>query len=492
MANILDMWRASKGILGLNRRNQQYIRRLNPLKARRLANNKLLTKKLLKQHGIPIPELYKVIRTKEQIPHINWDALPKSFVLKPNEGGYGAGIEIFYGKVKNEHAWIQPDLSVKTSQDISRHLFDILDGKFSISRQADIAFFEERIQNHPALKPYAYKGVPDIRLIVVNHVPIMAELRLPTVESRGKANLHAGGIGVGIDIGSGITTTAIHRQGFDIIGDIYDVIEETIDEPRRTLRGIQIPYWDRILEIAIKCQNITEIGFLGADIAIDREKGPLVLELNTRPGLAIQNANQAGLQERLDKIMNLKVKTVTKGIQVAKTLFGGEIEEEIESITGRQIIGIVEKVTVFPQENALEHKTKLTRQPAVVKAKIDTGARHSSLDVTLALRLGYSDLSSINELFEKVYDTSAEAQKAIIRYKEKLHQWPQIDVFTIVRAANGITIRPIIEVPTLIAGQKEMIRYTVSDRERMLYPVIIGRRDLKNFLIDTSKTFVLH
>jgi len=39
----------------------------------------------------------------------------------------------------------------------------------------------------------------------------MGELRLPTKDSSGKANLHLGGIGVGIDMGTGVTTTAIHK-----------------------------------------------------------------------------------------------------------------------------------------------------------------------------------------------------------------------------------------------------------------------------------------
>jgi glutathione synthase/RimK-type ligase-like ATP-grasp enzyme len=44
---------------------------------------------------------------------------------------------------------------------------------------------------------------------------------------------------------------------------------------------------------------MTGLGYLGVDMVIDRERGPLLLELNARPGLQIQVANQAGLRSRL-------------------------------------------------------------------------------------------------------------------------------------------------------------------------------------------------
>jgi hypothetical protein len=57
------------------------------------------------------------------------------------------------------------------------------------------------------------KGIPDIRVIVFNHVPVMAMLRLPTKESDGKANLQHGALGLGIDLSNGTTTTAVQGIG---------------------------------------------------------------------------------------------------------------------------------------------------------------------------------------------------------------------------------------------------------------------------------------
>ena len=56
------------------------------------------------------------------------------------------------------------------------------------------------------------------------------------------------------------------------------------------------------LEIASKAYEMTGLGYLGADIVLDKERGPMMLELNARPGLAIQIANLVGLSRRLKEI----------------------------------------------------------------------------------------------------------------------------------------------------------------------------------------------
>jgi hypothetical protein len=50
---------------------------------------------------------------------------------------------------------------------------------------------------------------------------------------------------------------------------------------------------------------MTGLGYMGTDMVLDKEEGPMVLELNARPGLAIQIANGAGLLPRLQHIENL-------------------------------------------------------------------------------------------------------------------------------------------------------------------------------------------
>ena len=498
----VDYYKADKQILGLNYRNQVLIRKLNHSKYKKLIDNKLRTKRLLHRHKIPTPKVFLKIKTISDIESIKWEELPKSFVMKPNQGTHGKGIIVFYGKKRNKLEWIMPNKKTMTPNDIKQHLYDILAGRFSMQNKKDTAYFEERIKNHPVLKPYSYKGIPDIRVIVYKGIPLMAMLRLPTRQSGGTANLHAGGIAVGIDIASGVTTTAIHRKGFDLIGDRYDIIEETLDTPKLPIRGIKLPYWNKILELAIKAQKSSNLGYVGVDIVIDREKGPMILELNARPGLGIQMANQEGLLDRLIKVKNIRLKSIQSSIRLAKNLFGGEIEEEVENLTGKQIIGIVEKVKIFPDPEyiaELKSKRKKKRRskrtklpkPEIVKAKIDTGALYSSINYALALRLGFTELTDFEDIIKHPLKDKDKAKELFHELNQKLDQYKYIKSIKLVKSGNGMTVRPTIECPIEIAGVMEKFIFTVSDRSTLLYSIIIGRKDLKDFLIDPSKTFIL-
>src|SRR5690606_28733295 len=122
----------SKEVLGLNRRNQEYVRPYNPPSAKAVADNKILTKRILRKESIQTPEVYKLVRTKKQLEFLDWDSLPKSFVIKPNKGTGGSGIIVFYGKKKGETAWIRPNGQNMTQRDITLHIENILEGRFSM------------------------------------------------------------------------------------------------------------------------------------------------------------------------------------------------------------------------------------------------------------------------------------------------------------------------------------------------------------------------
>ena len=151
------------------------------------------------------------------------------------------------------------------------------------------------VRCEPELARISYRGVPDIRLIVYRGFPLMAMIRLPTHLSDGRANLHQGAVGVGIDVSSGETLMGVQEDRR---------IEEHPDTGQ-ALSGIVIPYWEKILEMAARCFEMTRLGYLGVDIVVDRDLGPLILELNARPGLAIQIANGIGLRHRLRAIEEL-------------------------------------------------------------------------------------------------------------------------------------------------------------------------------------------
>lgn len=457
----------SHQILGMNSRNLEYIRPFNLSRAKRLADDKLLSKKVLAKNDLPVPRLIAKIRTIEELENFDWQKLPEGFALKPNRGFGGEGIVVVYGKKKNrEDAWIKADRSFITIEDLKNHIRNILDGSYSLSGTPDIAFFEERMQLLKLFKPYSFKGIPDIRIIVFNKVPVMAMLRLPTKASSGKANLQQGAIGLGIDLATGTTTSAVQGKS---------TMVEYAPDTRLLLSGIKIPYWNDILKMAVRAQGISGLGFLGADIAIDKERGPVIVELNARPGLSIQIANLAGLKKRLQKVSDLKIKTVEKGIRVGKDLFGGEIEEELEEISGKKVIGTVEKVKLIGKDEKFVE----------VEAKIDTGADWSSIDDELAGQLGFEKTVEEFEKLKRPYDE--------LKNLTKEQRWnifksvPDIAATIPVRSSHGFTYRPMINISIQLNNTLFTTRVTLVDRSHLTYPAIVGRYNLKKFLIDVNK-----
>lgn len=475
---MFEIFKNGKKLLGMNARNLDYIRPYNRKRAKKLADDKILSKRMLKKGGIPVPKLLAKIKTVEELENFDWHSLPASFALKPNRGYGGGGIMVVYGRKKvsqkivqtedeelAEPVWVKSDGSKVTVDDLKSHILNILDGAFSLANLPDIAFFEERLTLLKLFKPYAYKGIPDIRVIVFNKIPVMAMLRLPTKESGGKANLQQGGIGVGIDLATGVTTTAVLGKG-----KIIDYVPGT----RMLLSGIKIPYWKDILLLAVKAQEISDMGFLGADVAIDRERGPVFLEINARPGLAIQVANLSGLKERLERIKGLKIKTAIRGVRVGRDLFGGEVEEEVEEISGRKVIGTIEKIKLIG----------VNGKEIIIEAKIDTGAGFTSIDAELAKQLGFENIVSAFEekklSFDEIKNLTKEQREAMFLNAGILHT-------AIVHSSSGSTYRPVVVLDMVIDGILMSTKVTIIDRSHLQYSAIIGKRNLGKFLIDVNK-----
>ena len=113
----------------------------------------------------------------------------------------------------------------------------------------------------------------------------MGMVRIPTLASGGRANLHQGGIGVAMNLATGVTFRAVSRG------------ESVLRHPETggALIGRQLPHWEQTLEVARLAAASVPLGYVGVDIVVDAVRGPLVLELNARPGLEIQNINGRGL-----------------------------------------------------------------------------------------------------------------------------------------------------------------------------------------------------
>jgi alpha-L-glutamate ligase-like protein len=298
------------GILGINARNLDYLFPTNPRRIYRLADSKLETKKIAQAIGVATPECYGVITFQNEVRDLlKIVGERKSFVVKPDRGSGGDGIVVI--KDVTDAGYRKASGSILKSEDLQYHIYNILGGMFSLGGQTDRAIIEYAVQFDSVFDEIAYQGVPDVRVIVYRGVPAMAMLRLPTKASDGKANLHRGGVGVGIDLSTGVTLAGIQKNRYI----------DNHPETSHSLRDRQIPHWQTILEMAAKLGDKTEFGYLGVDIVLDRERGPLLLEINARPGLSIQIANREGLIPRLEAIDSSLPKL--SGIQ-AKIAFAQE------------------------------------------------------------------------------------------------------------------------------------------------------------------------
>jgi alpha-L-glutamate ligase-like protein len=279
---------AGEGVLGLNRRNGDYLLKFNPRRLYPLVDDKLKTKRLALQAGIAVPQLYGVIETQHDIrslPDIVRDH--PEFALKPAHGSAGDGIVVIAGRSGARYRTISGNL---LDQDfLSHHLSNAINGQFSLGGVQDVVIVEYMVNFSPLFERISFQGVPDIRVIVFRGYPVMAMVRLPTRASHGKANLHQGAVGAGIDLASGVTLNGV--IGTEVVTHHPDTTH--------AIAGLRVPDWDTILDISARCYELTGLGYIGVDIVLDRDLGPLVLELNARPGLAIQIANRQGLLRRL-------------------------------------------------------------------------------------------------------------------------------------------------------------------------------------------------
>ena len=275
----------ARSMLGINRRNSDLIARYNPRNQFQVVDHKLKTKAALSPRQIPVVETLMVYRLQRDVSRFAgqshaWD----EFVIKPAQGAGGEGVLIVTGR--NKGGFVLSDDRRVPARELESHLADILGGVFSLNQRYDEALVERRVHAHPALAPLSFRGLPDIRILVFRGVPVMAMLRVATQASRGRANLHLGGIGVGIDLTAGVTTYALAGRRWITRHPDTQVL----------LGGLTIPHWDELLAIAARCADAVALGYVGVDLTIDVSHGPCVLELNARPGLSIQLANRRGLR----------------------------------------------------------------------------------------------------------------------------------------------------------------------------------------------------
>ncbi|MBO7605287.1 MAG: alpha-L-glutamate ligase-like protein [Elusimicrobiaceae bacterium] len=276
------------GILGMNARNYTVISKCNKRRLYPLVDDKVKTKELAVKAGINTTKKIGIIEYQHQVK--NFVQMVKGlheFVIKPAHGSGGKGVLVI--KSFDDEKFITASEKNLSYMDVYQHISNILSGLYSLGGRYDVALIEEMVHFSNIFEKFSYQGVPDVRMIVYKGYPIMAMTRLATKESGGRANLHQGAVGVGLDVKTGQTLTAVqHNKPIFIHPDT-----------KADLKELKVPFWREHLLIAAKAYEMTGLGYLGADIVLDKDKGPMMLELNARPGLAIQIANSLGLKKAM-------------------------------------------------------------------------------------------------------------------------------------------------------------------------------------------------
>ena len=306
------------GIIGMNERNGLYIAGFNPRRLYPLVDDKLRTKQLAVDAGIAVPALYHEVSIEHEIIALEQTLQAhQSFVVKPSKGAGGDGIVVITGRQGKD--FLRASGARMSFDDLAHHISNILSGMFSLGGLPDRAMIEYCVQFDPVFAPISYQGVPDIRTLVFRGVPVAAMLRLPTRASDGKANLHQGAVGVGIDLTSGRT---LH-------GVMHNAPVTHHPDTLHSVGDLSVPGWEQVLLLAAQRYDLARLGYLGVDIVLDRDKGPLVLELNARPGLAIQLANGRGLRPALQAISALDSipSSAEERVALALSLFAPGAEE---------------------------------------------------------------------------------------------------------------------------------------------------------------------
>ena len=131
------------------------------------------------------------------------------------------------------------------------------------------------------------------------------------------------------------------------------------------------------------------------------------------------------------------------------------IEVEAQSVLGHQEI-----VTLFPGE-------------IQTKARIDTGAATNSM------------YAIDTRVFEE--NGKEMVQFTFIDHEENKHTLtrPLVDKVTI-KQASGKQTRYVVKMGLCVGNHYEKTRFTLADRSRMTFPILVGRNFLKNSLLVSS------
>lgn len=279
----------SRDVLTMRVRNRDFISRYNPA-ALMSSYDKARMKRLLHGLDIPTPETFMIVSEASEL-----DALRillrehDRFVIKPVDGSGGRGVLVVRGREEGSDRYVTNHGSL-TADEVVAHTREICVGGTADYGARSQAIVESLVTPAGLLTDRVPSGTPDLRVITLHGYPVMAMVRLPTEESKGTANIHTGAVAVAVDIESGEASGGFQQTRNRFVTDHPDTGASL---------SFEIPEWETVLTIASRAAIASGFGYTGVDVVFDADRGPMVLEVNRRPGLGIQNANMAGLLTRL-------------------------------------------------------------------------------------------------------------------------------------------------------------------------------------------------
>jgi hypothetical protein len=169
-----------------------------------------------------------------------------------------------------------------------------------------------------------------------------------------------------------------------------------------------------------------------------------------------------------EAIMKNFVRTTILILLVLFFTFDSQSFSEVKTLNkGLPVAGWVENVSIFPGNLKL-------------KAKLDTGARHSSLNA--------ADIKAFERGGEKWVRFKLKNWKGRTEFFEA----KVVRMATIKQHDAQSAIRPVIRLGICLGSVYKEVEVNLEDRRKFNYQMLIGRSFLKkSFLVDASVTFTL-
>lgn len=149
----------------------------------------------------------------------------------------------------------------------------------------------------------------------------------------------------------------------------------------------------------------------------------------------------------------------------------------------RPVLGLSEEVKIYLPNG------KFIRR----KAKVDTGARSTAIDISIAKKIGtYHIYQQFNELMPKLRITKQNYKEVKVLVNSQIkprlkRQIPGLRDIQVIQATNGITVRPYVDFEYKLKGKRIKTVANIVDRKVLIYPILIGQVDMGGFLIDPMK-----